>query len=153
MKKAWIFSSPGPKPKKQCSRGKPIECGQTVRFEHTTTSRNLHSHHFGSPLSNAQEVSAFGDEGKFIRGFTKFGIKVSWRLQFLDKLRKAICSYNCLLMIFILLKVFPSDCYLFSLFLRMGKLWWEKVLQIQGLDAENLWPFWLTLGKTFLTLI
>ena len=63
--KAWIFSFPGPKPKKQCSRGKPIECGQTVRFEHTTTSRNLHSHHFGSPLSNAQEVSAFGDEGKF----------------------------------------------------------------------------------------
>ena len=54
----------GPTPKKQCSRGKPVECGQTIRFEHTTTSRNLHSHHFGSPLSNAQEVSAFGDEGE-----------------------------------------------------------------------------------------
>ena len=54
----------GPTPKKQCSRGKPVECGQHIRFEHTTTSRNLHSHHFGSPLSNAQEVSAFGDEGK-----------------------------------------------------------------------------------------
>ena len=54
----------GTTPKKQCSRGKPIECGQTIRFEHITTSRNLHSHHFGSPLSNAQEVSAFGDEGE-----------------------------------------------------------------------------------------
>jgi len=52
------------RPKKQCVRGAPVECGQEVRFEHTTTSRNLHSHHFGSPLSNAQEVSAFGDEGE-----------------------------------------------------------------------------------------
>ena len=59
-----IYLSLGPTPKKQCSRGKPIECGQTIRFEHITTSRNLHSHHFGSPLSNAQEVSAFGDEGE-----------------------------------------------------------------------------------------
>ena len=42
----------------------PVECGQKIRFEHITTSRNLHSHHFGSPLSNAQEVSAFGDEGE-----------------------------------------------------------------------------------------
>ena len=39
------------------------ECGQQIRLEHLTTSRNLHSHHFSSPLSNSQEVSAFGDDG------------------------------------------------------------------------------------------
>lgn len=49
---------------KQCSRGSPVNCGQEIRLEHITTNRNLHSHHFGSPLSNAQEVSAFGDDGE-----------------------------------------------------------------------------------------
>ena len=39
------------------------ECGQKIRLEHLTTARNLHSHHFSSPLSNSQEVSAFGDDG------------------------------------------------------------------------------------------
>lgn len=28
------------------------------------TGRNLHSHHFSSPLSNNQEVSAFGERGE-----------------------------------------------------------------------------------------
>jgi len=54
----------GPTAKKQCTRGVPIECGQQIRFEHSTTNRNLHSHHFGSPLSNSQEVSAFGEDGE-----------------------------------------------------------------------------------------
>ncbi|KAI0228508.1 Stromal cell-derived factor 2, partial [Lamellibrachia satsuma] len=48
----------------QCVRGNPVKCGQTVRFTHVTTGRNLHSHHFSSPLSNNLEVSAFGDEGR-----------------------------------------------------------------------------------------
>ena len=30
---------------------------------HIETKKNLHSHHFNSPLSNNYEVSAFGDEG------------------------------------------------------------------------------------------
>jgi dolichyl-phosphate-mannose--protein O-mannosyl transferase len=30
---------------------------------HLSTKKNLHSHHFQSPLSNNQEVSAFGDNG------------------------------------------------------------------------------------------
>ena len=50
--------------KKFCKRGEPVECGQLIRLEHLTTGRNLHSHHFSSPLSNSQEVSAFGEEGE-----------------------------------------------------------------------------------------
>ncbi len=54
----------GPSRKGQCVRGEPIECGQEIRLEHMTTARNLHSHHFSSPLSNSQEVSAFGEDGE-----------------------------------------------------------------------------------------
>jgi len=36
---------------------------QQIRLQHLTTGRNLHSHHFTSPLSNSQEVSAFGEQG------------------------------------------------------------------------------------------
>jgi len=49
---------------KLCQRGEPIECGQVVRFEHIQTKKNLHSHHFTSPLSGNQEISAFGDNGE-----------------------------------------------------------------------------------------
>jgi len=51
-------------PKNKCSRGDPIACGQTLRLEHLATKRNLHSHHFSSPLSDQQEVSAFGEGGE-----------------------------------------------------------------------------------------
>ncbi|KAE8622196.1 hypothetical protein XENTR_v10005138 [Xenopus tropicalis] len=47
-----------------CERGKLIKCGQSVRLTHVNTGRNLHSHHFTSPLSGNQEVSAFGDDGE-----------------------------------------------------------------------------------------
>ncbi|XP_051161154.1 stromal cell-derived factor 2-like protein 1 [Leptopilina boulardi] len=47
--------------KKQCIRGKPIKCGEIIRFEHTITKKNLHSHYVQSPLSGKQEVSAYGD--------------------------------------------------------------------------------------------
>jgi len=53
----------GPLEMEYCKRGEPIECGQKIRLEHLTTHKNLHSHHFSSPLSNAQEVSAFGESG------------------------------------------------------------------------------------------
>lgn len=41
----------------------PIKCDNIVRLYHVTTHRNLHSHHYPSPLSNNQEVSAYGEEG------------------------------------------------------------------------------------------
>ncbi|XP_055542293.1 stromal cell-derived factor 2 [Wyeomyia smithii] len=47
---------------KHCERGEPIKCGDTVRFHHLSTNKNLHSHHFQSPLSGNQEISAYGDE-------------------------------------------------------------------------------------------
>jgi len=53
----------GPEDKTYCKRGEPVECGQKIRLEHLTTHRNLHSHHFSSPLTSSQEVSAFGDGG------------------------------------------------------------------------------------------
>ncbi|KXJ23447.1 stromal cell-derived factor 2 isoform X2 [Exaiptasia diaphana] len=46
-----------------CKRGSPIKCGATVRIQHLATKRNLHSHHFQSPISHNQEVSAFGEDG------------------------------------------------------------------------------------------
>ncbi|XP_033103200.1 stromal cell-derived factor 2-like [Anneissia japonica] len=46
-----------------CTRGTPIKCGQTIRLFHADTRRNLHSHLFKSPLSQNQEVSAFGEDG------------------------------------------------------------------------------------------
>ncbi|XP_062398728.1 stromal cell-derived factor 2-like protein 1 [Sardina pilchardus] len=52
------------KPDVICQRGSPIQCGQQIRITHMTTGRNLHSHHFSSPLSNNQEVSAFGENGE-----------------------------------------------------------------------------------------
>lgn len=42
----------------------PIKCGQTVRLLHLNTNRNLHSHHFQSPLSRNLEVTAFGENGE-----------------------------------------------------------------------------------------
>jgi len=53
----------GPEDKAYCKRGEPIVCGEKIRLEHLTTHRNLHSHHFSSPLTSSQEVSAFGDGG------------------------------------------------------------------------------------------
>ncbi|KAK8779697.1 hypothetical protein V5799_018961 [Amblyomma americanum] len=47
-----------------CSRGDPIKCGDIVRLEHMPTKKNLHSHHFQSPLTNKQEISAYGDNGQ-----------------------------------------------------------------------------------------
>jgi dolichyl-phosphate-mannose--protein O-mannosyl transferase len=42
----------------------PIKCGESFRLFHLATKRNLHSHLFQSPLSNNQEVSAFGENGE-----------------------------------------------------------------------------------------
>ena len=58
----WTIKGPGDRD--HCIRGEPVECGQKVRLEHLTTHRNLHSHHFSSPLSSQQEISAFGEGGR-----------------------------------------------------------------------------------------
>lgn len=47
---------------KSCDRGEPIKCGDQIRFYHGSTKKNLHSHHFMSPLSGNQEISAYGDD-------------------------------------------------------------------------------------------
>lgn len=47
----------------------PIKCGQTIRLQHLSTGRNLHSHTFVSPLSRNLEVSAFGERGEGDEGF------------------------------------------------------------------------------------
>ncbi|KAG7254880.1 hypothetical protein CRUP_006915 [Coryphaenoides rupestris] len=47
-----------------CPRGAAVHCGQDIRITHMTTGRNLHTHHFTSPLSSNQEVSAFGEAGE-----------------------------------------------------------------------------------------
>ncbi|KAG8122542.1 hypothetical protein E2320_018040 [Naja naja] len=42
-----------------CERGTPVQCGQTIRLTHINTGRNLHSHHFTSPLSGNQSEVRF----------------------------------------------------------------------------------------------
>ncbi len=44
-------------------RRTPIKCDSVIRLFHVTTRRNLHSHNYPSPLSNNQEVSAYGEDG------------------------------------------------------------------------------------------
>ena len=42
----------------------PVKCGDTVRFEHVMTGRNMHSHAIASHIANGwEEVSAFGQNG------------------------------------------------------------------------------------------
>lgn len=48
---------------KQCTRGEPVSCGSIIRLGHLTTNKNLHSHLFASPISNKQEISAYGVNG------------------------------------------------------------------------------------------
>nr|XP_025123008.1 stromal cell-derived factor 2-like protein 1 isoform X2 [Bubalus bubalis] len=38
----------------ECPRGSPVRCGQAVRLTHVLTGKNLHTHHFPSPLTNNQ---------------------------------------------------------------------------------------------------
>ncbi|KAK6644607.1 hypothetical protein RUM43_000874 [Polyplax serrata] len=49
---------------KLCTRGDAIQCGDIIRLEHLETKKNLHSHHFSSPISGNQEVSAYGTKGE-----------------------------------------------------------------------------------------
>ncbi|XP_003747610.1 stromal cell-derived factor 2 [Galendromus occidentalis] len=56
----WVIKGTKDKP---CGRGDPIKCNDIIRIEHLATQKNLHSHHFSSPLSGHQEISAFGKNG------------------------------------------------------------------------------------------
>lgn len=47
-----------------CISREPIKCGDTIRLEHLTTKKNLHSHFFQSPLSGKQEISCYGEDGE-----------------------------------------------------------------------------------------
>lgn len=55
----WTIKGPTGK---VCHRGNEIKCGEIIRLQHVVTSKNLHSHIFTSPLSNNQEISAYGDD-------------------------------------------------------------------------------------------
>ena len=46
-----------------CAQGSPVKNGQAVRFTHLKTQRNLHAHHFASPLTQQMEVSGYGNGG------------------------------------------------------------------------------------------
>ena len=45
-----------------CAQGVRIAHGGLIRLQHLETRKWLHSHSHRSPLSNQQEVSAYGDE-------------------------------------------------------------------------------------------
>ncbi|PAA82956.1 hypothetical protein BOX15_Mlig001622g5, partial [Macrostomum lignano] len=52
-----------------CRRGDPVRCGDTLRLTHLATGKNLHSHLYSSPITQEQEVSAYGDaKGEGDRG-------------------------------------------------------------------------------------
>lgn len=55
----WVIKGPTGK---MCTRGEEIKCGEIIRLQHMSTGKNLHSHIFQSPLSNNQEISAYGDD-------------------------------------------------------------------------------------------
>lgn len=46
-----------------CVSSESVKCGQHIRLQHIATNKNLHSHHFVSPLSSNQEISCYGDDG------------------------------------------------------------------------------------------
>jgi len=59
----WLVKEPFEE--RPCITGKRIACGQRIRLEHVSTGKNLHSDtEFKSPLSQRQEVSLFGSNGK-----------------------------------------------------------------------------------------
>ena len=47
-----------------CAQGSRIPDGAVFRLQHAETKRWLHSHNHRSPLSNQQEVSAYGEEAQ-----------------------------------------------------------------------------------------
>uniref|UniRef100_A0A8D9BMH6 Stromal cell-derived factor 2 n=1 Tax=Cacopsylla melanoneura TaxID=428564 RepID=A0A8D9BMH6_9HEMI len=75
---------------KTCPRGEAIKCNDIIRLTHTSSNKNLHSHHFASPLSGAQEVSAYGKDGE---GDTGDHWKVMCDTEFWDR-KEAVQLYH-----------------------------------------------------------
>jgi len=66
-----------------CRTGTKIKRGDIIRLQHLNTGRNLHSHLQKSPLTNQQEVSAYGEEGNGDTGdnwkvIPKLGTSDTW---------------------------------------------------------------------------
>lgn len=57
----WLVR--GPDGEEECEPGTPVQCGSKVRFTHTETRRNLHTHGIQSPLSRQQEITGYGEDG------------------------------------------------------------------------------------------
>ncbi|PNW73764.1 hypothetical protein CHLRE_13g571750v5 [Chlamydomonas reinhardtii] len=55
----WLVQGPASEP---CVPGAPLRKGSKLRMLHVSTRKWLHSHLYQSPLSNNQEVSAFGTD-------------------------------------------------------------------------------------------
>mmetsp|Transcript_12188 Transcript_12188/g.36579 ORF Transcript_12188/g.36579 Transcript_12188/m.36579 type:complete len:210 (+) Transcript_12188:186-815(+) len=55
----WVVRGTEAEP---CVQGTPMKYGTHLRLQHSNTRRWLHSHHFTSPLTGNQEVSAYGDD-------------------------------------------------------------------------------------------
>lgn len=64
-----------------CDVSTPVKCGSSIRLEHASTGKNLHSHLFRAPLSGNQEVSGYGDNGQGDTGD-------NWVLECLDSYEK-----------------------------------------------------------------
>lgn len=53
----------GSSPSSHCPQGRVVRMGDTIRLQHYSTQRNLHSHLHQSPLTHGQEVSCYGEGG------------------------------------------------------------------------------------------
>jgi len=65
---------------------------------HLQTRKNLHSHHFNSPLSNNYEVSAFGEDGVGDEGNSDtFSLSPNMAIYIMLHFHFSfICSYLCI---------------------------------------------------------
>lgn len=57
----WVVHGPQEEP---CTPGSTFKKGSSIRLQHSSTRKWLHSHEYQSPLTNNQEVSAFGDDNQ-----------------------------------------------------------------------------------------
>ena len=77
--------------------GAPIAKKQQMRLQHAATRRWLHSHLFASPLSNNQEVSAFGSDGQSDTGDV-WAVEWDGKAKYWKqdaKVRRILCSCLC----------------------------------------------------------
>ena len=83
--------------KEPCAQGTPIKKGQTVRLFHGTTQKWLHSHLVKSPITQQQEVSAFGSPAKSDTGdwwvVTWDGPAKTWQSS--EKVCRGLTVHNC----------------------------------------------------------